>query len=534
MNEDVPDKGNLLERKINALLDFVLESAKDIATTSDLPMFPDKEYATNVTTKIQDGDENFNGWLPLQMNGNRAYSFSLQQLRFVREQSRISGATNEIHKNVQRHYLNHIVGDGLIYDVLPKDMGVDPVKLAEQMTGDKDILTIKENWEKFCDFNDWDGRTPHIIVKAMRDGECFLRLYNTAEVPTLRFIDPLHIDPGNIRAKGDIYTDTYAGYYGVKTKVNDVESIIGYYYNPDLDQDTSGNKPTLIKADAVVHIKRNVDYETPRGVPDFWCILDNLRRIDKVTQNTSALVQIQSAIAMVRKHLNQTQAKVQSLVRSNSDIRTRSIDPDTGRDKNTRKFSSGTILDSNGQTEYEFPASKIKTDNFIAAAVADIERVAAVFVLPAEWLLAKEPTDPLSPGSPVIANFRTERKFFYSAFTDLFWRVQKRMGVPDEVKAKYDLYITGPKLAVGKAIDEARVVQILQACGAMSPQTISAIFGNLYAIERANTIKHIDTLQEGEVPPGTVGATNPKNNGTDTKDGKGTKGDNAPGGNNKQ
>jgi hypothetical protein len=122
---------------------------------------------------------------------------------------------------------------------------------------------------------------------------------------------------------------------------------------------------------------------------------------------------------------------------------------------------------------------------------------------------------------------------------DIFWVVQGMMGVNVEsVAVKYDLLFNGKRLAVGKALDEARVDEILQKIGAQSPQTTASKHGNNWAQERAGTIKHRNTVQPGEVMPGDSGKTDAggsqdgmtkKDGGTKTADGSGgTQGGSGP------
>lgn len=534
----------VLESKVAILVDRLLDSARDTIIDStesghivrdSLKAIIKKEANNNtITAKIQDGEENFDGWLPLQGNIDRPYSFNLMQLQFIRRETRSMCIGNDIAQNVVKHYQNHIVGDGLIYELIKKDDGTDP-KIAAQAKPEPIVKTLIANWEKFEVANNFNARLANIVERGLRDGEVPIRFFagDAGKAPKMRFVDPLFIDPGASNSKSTVYNQ-YEQTYGVKTAPDDIETIIGYWFNSALDVSQTGT-PALIPAEQMLFIKRNTDYEFPRGIPDFWSILTQIRRIEKIVTNTSVLVQIQSAIALIRKHKNQTQARVERFVNGQGDGQDRS-DTTTGRSITARKMRAGMIIDAPEGTEYDMPAAKISTKNFIDAAIQDLAKIAARFVLPLEWLLAKEPSAPLSPGSPVVKNFITEQGILYSHVTSIFWRVQTMMGVPDvdTIREQYELIVSGPRLAVGKAIDEARVAQILQQTGSISPQTISAMFGVKYAVERANTIRHRNSLQDGEVAPGDLGNTNPGQNSGIASKKTGTKADNAPGGNTNQ
>lgn len=534
----------VLESKVSILIDRLLDGARDTLVDAipaghivrdEIRRQIGKEASGNtITAKIQDGEENFDKWLPLHGNINRPYSFNLVQLQDIRRESRSVCIGNDIAQNVVKHYQNHIVGDGLIYELIKKDDGTDP-KIAAQAKPKPIVKTLIANWEKFEIANSFNARLTNIVERGLRDGEVPIRFFEGAagKAPKMRFVDPLFIDPGVNRSPNSQYSE-YEQMYGVKTSPSDIEDIIGYWYNATLDT-AQTQEPKLISADSMLFIKRNTDYEFPRGIPDFWSILTQIRRIEKIVTNTSVLVQIQSAIALIRKHKNQTQARVERFVNGQSDGQSRT-DTTTGRSITARKMRAGMIIDAPEGTEYDMPAAKISTKNFIDAAIQDLGKIAARFVLPLEWLLAKEPSAPLSPGSPVVKNFITEQGILYSHVANIFWRVQAMMGIPDvdTIREQYELIISGPRLAVGKAIDEARVAQILQQTGAISPQTISAMFGVKYAVERANTIRHRNSLQDGEVAPGDLGNTNPGQNSGIASKKNGTKADNAPGGNQNQ
>jgi len=532
---------SVLESKVAVLVDRLLDDARDTLVDSSAAgsVVRDKyrtqiakEAAANtITAKIQDGDENFEGWLPLMSNMDRPYTFDLAQLQAIRRETRSVCIGNDIAQNVVKHYQNHIVGDGLLYELVKKDDGTDP-KLAAQAKPDPITKTLIKNWEKFEVVNNFNARLSNIVERGLRDGEVPIRLFagDVGKAPKMRFIDPLFIAPGAPNTPNTSKSTEYENMYGVKTSETDIEDIIGYCFNGTLDS-TQNLPASIIPIEKMIFIKRNTDYEFPRGIPDFWSILTQIRRIEKIVTNTSVLVQIQSAIALIRKHKNQTQARVDNFVRRQSDGIARQ-DSNTGASITARKMRPGMIIDAPDGTEYDMPAAKISTKNFIDAAIQDLGKIAARFVLPLEWLLAKEPTAPLSPGSPVVKNFIREQGLLYNEVINIFWRVQTLMGVQDveTIREEYELIVSGPRLAVGKAIDEARVVQILQQTGSISPQTISSMFGVKYAIERANTIRHRNSLQEGEVAPGDLGNTNPGQNSGIASKKNGTKADNAPGG----
>ena len=82
------------------------------------------------------------------------------------------------------------------------------------------------------------------------------------------------------------------------------------------------------------------------------------------------------------------------------------------------------------------------------------------------------------------------------------------MGVDPALRLKYCAEFFGPELAIGSALDQARVNEIEERSGALSPQTWCSQVGRNWAVERAGMIQHRETVQPNEVMPGDLGNTN--------------------------
>lgn len=465
-----------------------------------------------------DPAENFDNWLPLTLAGtSRHYQYTLSELNQLRITVRQVSDTNEIAKNVLRHYQDFIVGKHIQVDIVPIDAGDDPTAIA---TAKKDATVVKllENWNIFTKLNKFDARCRNWVKRNERDGETIIRVFPNQIAPMVRFVDPSYL----VSPDSDIP-------YGIEYDKKDAETPKRFFYQPEGE-----SVPKPIKAEEIIFTTRNVDFGAPRGISSFWPVLSNLRRLEKVLVNSSVLAAIQAAITMVRKHTNVTQARVQAMVNKSGDGVQRT-DPTTGRNIVGRRFRPGTILDAGQSVDYEFPSHAIDAGGFIKIAEHELKHIGANFVLPVTWLMADEPKEPLTPGSPTIAMFDTEQEALFEDIEMLFWVVQGMMGVNVEtVMFQYDLLWNGKRLAVGKALDEARVDEILTRIGAQSPQTTSAKHGNNWRQERAGTIQHRLTRQPGEVMPGDAGNTNTADKGQDgtTKKGGGQRSSDGDGGNN--
>jgi hypothetical protein len=521
---EVQEAINVTDRIIKSMLDDI----KSYYPPMYQELLKDKKVREATSSEMSsDPQESFEGWLSLSVSNGRFYSFTNSELKTIRDAVRSVTLASEICKNVLFHCKNHLVGEGLQLVITAVENGEDPTLIKD--ANDKTIETMKTNWRLFTQLNDFDSRMLNFVERSRRDGEAFFRFFDTTAklgAPTIRFIGPEYIKS----------TDPDAP-FGILFDPNDAETAKKYFYDPTNSTAVPGknDKEKGLPPEDIIHYKRNVDMEAPRGIPDFWPVMTNIRRAEKLLTNISVLTTIQSAIALVRRHENANQSQVKNLINRQSDGVTRT-DSNTGKTISGRKLQPGTVLDAPKGIEYDFPAHNINVEGFIAVVDKELAHIAANFVQPVEWLLAKEPAEPLSPGSPTMANFRTEQAQLFNVATKIFWKVQEMMGVdPVTNKQLYDIEFSGPILAIGKALDDARVQQILVELGGTSPQLVAARYGNNWRTVRKQTLEHIKTLTPGEAPPGSVGAAvtanDPKNDGMTKADGK-VKKDGSTGGNN--
>ena len=113
-----------------------------------------------------------------------------------------------------------------------------------------------------------------------------MRLFPAADGTTRRAVR--RAGPGG-RAR-DRLSDPSAR-FGIQTDPEDVETVLGYWIDGQ-----------LVDASEIQHRKANVDANVKRGLPLFFPVRKNLRRAEKLLRNMSVVAEIQSAIAVIRKH----------------------------------------------------------------------------------------------------------------------------------------------------------------------------------------------------------------------------------------
>jgi hypothetical protein len=113
------------------------------------------------------------------------------------------------------------------------------------------------------------------------------------------------------------------------TDPNDVETVLAYYVDGQ-----------AIDAAEIQHRKANVDANVRRGLPLYFSVRKNLRRAEKLLRNMSVVAEIQSAIALIRKHHRSNRGAVEQFVAASADVNvTNSV---TGQSAATARARSST------------------------------------------------------------------------------------------------------------------------------------------------------------------------------------------------
>ncbi len=181
----------------------------------------------------------------------------------------------------------------------------------------------------------------------------------------MRFVEPDQVltPPG--------YQTDPAARLGVLTDRDDVETVLGYFIDGQ-----------LVDAAEIQHRKANVDANVRRGLPLFYPVRKNLRRAEKLLRNMSVVAEIQSAIALIRKHRQGTASGVQQFVANQADHA-------AGSTRSVHRYGPGTILDAHAGIEYDFPAAGVDAANFVVVLQAELRAIASRLVMP-EFMLTSD------------------------------------------------------------------------------------------------------------------------------------------------
>jgi capsid protein len=380
-----------------------------------------------------------------------------QQLAAIRDQCRTLAILNEFAINGHENRISYIVGSGHVYRAVAR----------RNQHADTLVAEVQTVIDEFLRVNHWRKRQQEIVHRKDRDGECFLRLFAAQDGTTrVRFVEP-----GQVATPSERMSDPSAR-FGVQTDPDDVETVLGYWIDG-----------RLIDAATVQHRKANVDANVKRGLPLFFPVRKNLRRAEKLLRNMSVVAEIQSAIAVIRKHKAATAAGLEQFVAGQADLSI--TNAAGGRTSHFQRYAPGTILDAVSGTEYEFPAAGIDAGRYVTVLQAELRAIASRLVMP-EFMLTSDASNAnysstMVAEGPAVKMFERLQHEMLEDDIELLWRVLHHAmefgRLPVEVLNTVEIRGIPPRLAVRDRLKDAQADQILVRNGAMSVQTMAMRHG---------------------------------------------------------
>ncbi len=401
-------------------------------------------------------DPDGTAWMRLSpARGGPGGGFDERQLAEFRDECRLLAATNEFAINGHENRINYIVGAGHRYRAVAR-----PGRAAD------DALTaaVQEVIDEFLAENDWRRRQQEIVRRMDRDGECFLRLFPQWNgVAKVRFVEPEQVAAPPERA-----ADQQAR-FGIVAAADDAETPLGFFIDG-----------RLIDARWIQHRKANVDANVRRGLPLFLPVRKNLRRAEKLLRNMSVVSEIQSAIAIIRKHTASAAGLDQFLAQS-ADAAPGAPRPGVP----LFHYAPGTILDAGAGTQYEFPAAGIDAARFVAVLQAELRAIASRLVMP-EFMLTSDASNAnyastMVAEGPAVRMFERLQHDLMADDCALLMRVVRSAvaaeRLPPEALRQVTITAAAPSLASRDRLRDAQADRILVAAGAMSVETMAVRHG---------------------------------------------------------
>lgn len=379
-----------------------------------------------------------------------------QTLEVMRNSSRALLLRNEFAINAIENRINFIIGKGHRYHAVPKD--AREYELSRE---------VQETLEEFIERTEWGSRQEEIMRRTDRDGEVFLRFFRDYEgLTSIRFVEPSQI------ATPDNRTDDPANSFGIHTAADDVETIYGYWIDG-----------AYVAADEIQHRKSNVDRNVKRGIPLLYPVQKNLKRAEKLLRNMSVVAEIQSAIALIRKHPGGNGDSIRRFVRSQSM-------ESGGNDSSARgmlhqRFEPGTIIDAYSGTDYEFPVAAIDAGRYVLVLQAELRAIAARLVMP-EFMLSSDASNAnysstMVAEGPAVRMFeRLQGEMIHADLQVLKRVVRNRIQggfLPGDTLRRIDIHAVPPIVAVRDRLKEAQADEILLKHGILSRHTMAMRYG---------------------------------------------------------
>jgi hypothetical protein len=410
-------------------------------------------------------------WLPLAGDwhaGSCGAPFaSEQEHRAIRDQCRALAVSNEFAINGHENRISYIVGAGHTYRAAIKKHQQAPATLAAE---------VQQVLDAFVADNHWHRRQQEIVRRRDRDGEAFLRLFVAADGSTrVRFVEP-----GLVSTPLE-WAAVPSASFGILTERDDVETVLAYFIEGE-----------QIDAGQIQHRKAHVDSNVKRGLPLFYPVHKNLKRAEKLLRNMSVLAEIQSAIALIRKHRRATRTSVEQFVSDQADLTV--ADAATGKTATFQRFAPGTILDAYGNIDYDFPAAAINAGNYVTVLQAELRAIASRLVMP-EFMLTSDASNAnyastLVAEGPAMKHFERLQADQVTDDLAILRRVMENAvaagRLPREALDVIEIQASPPALSVRDHLRDAQVYRIEHEAGILSPQTWSRRRGLDYDQEQEN------------------------------------------------
>jgi len=240
---------------------------------------------------------------------------------------------NEYIRRAVRNAVNYVVGVGMTFTLADAEQYPEGVKES-----------VEQCWKLFSRINHWPSKQRETVERGQLDGEWFYHFKPRGNTLLLRFLEPEDIDDPTPGSKWTL---------GIQYEEDDVESVLGYAWNPGK---SIGGSPSngWLAPDIVQHGFWFGTRSMVRGIPPFIPILHRVKQYDGWITDRLVLNKLRARIALIRKHLGAAPSQVTAFADATKDGDTTRSGKTGDTTDRRRMFKPGTIIDSHGRTEYEF------------------------------------------------------------------------------------------------------------------------------------------------------------------------------------
>lgn len=428
-----------------------------------------------------------------------------QGLRNIRDRARVLAAENEFAVCALTNTQNYVIDKGFSYRATAaRREGISPKLVAQ----------VQQVIDAFTDYHELAQIERECVWRCHRDGEAFIRFFWRGDgLVLLRFVEPEHV-----RAPaGETYGKQYS--FGVQTVPGDVATVVGYWI---VEDPITRPFPVFVPANEILHIKINVDSSAKRGLPTFYAVEGNLRRVDDLLASLSSLAKSRAKIAMIRRFNGTVKDTISNFVNNLTEIT--AVDPASNTSLNIERLRYGTILNATANIDYEFPGAEVGANDYVQVIQACLRAIAARFAQP-EYMLSADASNAnfastMVAEAPAIKGFAAQQRFFARRFGEcrypekesVIWKqlrhcVEKGI-LPESIYRDIDVQVEAPNLVVRDPQAQAMVDKTYNDMNVKSVQTIRQEQGLDSDQEIAN-LKAEPPAEQQPAKPGGEGAGDP-------------------------
>lgn len=446
---------------------------------------------------LVDDRERFTGdngelWIPIGADAHRnsAHQWTEETYTNARAISRQLCQENCFAINGLENRKNYIIGTGHQYLVGPR-RGHHPTD---------DILRQTDEFlHDFRAANNWHTRQLETQERIDRDGVALLRLFTENGETQLRYLEPDELvtpDGNNPAIRCGILFDA-----------QDAETP--RFYLTESEQ---------IPAAEIQRRNGNVDLTAPLGIPLYHPVRRNLKRAAIILRNMATVVEIQAAIAFIRKHKG---TSIADLSAARAAAAAATVTDNSGSNSRThylQQYPPGSIIDATAGVEYEFPAKDINMDGGVNVLKAELRAIAARLVMP-EFMFTSDASNAayastmISEG-PIAKMFeRLQESTIHNDLTiqrEVILRAVDAGILPTECATQTRITAKAPTVQARDFLKQAHANHIAHAAGILSPQTWSQQLGLDYDHEQENIRTASEFAQAAQQSAAMLNLNNPR------------------------
>lgn len=365
-------------------------------------------------------------------------------------------------------------------------------------------------WNEWMKRVGWRDIEMEIVKRVFRDGMVIIRWFD--DVP--RFIEPKQL------------VSTTEAPWGIETDPKD-QVVIKNFMIAYGDQNTGQIDTTKVErvpAEQVMYLRFPlVDLNCLVPMPPLYFVAAHLEGAARCLKNMRELVAVQTAIAIVREHIEGVTGS--DIVTWADNDKDKSVtDPDTSKTVFQKKWASGLVVEVPHGEKLHFPAASMRADSYIEVVQADLRAVAASLGLP-EFIFTANAAGTyaglMAAEGPAVKAFETLQgwlgRFYEKAFDRVILvavRGGTRVMVAGQDAKLQPAYpklgvrvltlpnsINPPTVQTKDFFTEARTRHIEAGNGVLSPQEWCAMQGRDYAETMDAIIEHKSAYPDIPWPP---------------------------------